>query len=87
MLYLSLYISIYIYIYTHYLPRPNKNPPPYKNTLLPPSKLIEPPSKFIVAIFASEGGYFMRGELVPPSKFIVTKKSPPRGGFLSRGGD
>ena len=24
----------------------------------------------------------MRGEIVPPSKLIVKKKSPPRGGFL-----
>ena len=27
----------------------------------------------------------MRGEIVPPSKFIVGKKSPPKGGLLIRG--
>ena len=43
-------------------------------TSLPPSKLIVPPSKLIVIIFASEGGGFMRGEIVPPC-------------FLFRGGD
>ena len=41
---------------------PNKNPP-YKMTSLPPSKLIVPPSKSIVTICASKGGYFMRGKL------------------------
>ena len=56
--------------------------PPYKMTSLPPSKLIVPPSKLRITRFASEGGYFMRGEIVPPSKLIVKKKSPPRGVFL-----
>ena len=28
----------------------------------------------------------MRGEIVPPSKLIVNKKSPQRGWFLIRGG-
>ena len=54
-------------------------------TSLPPSKLIVPPSKLIVAIFASEGGYFMRGEIVFPSKLIVKKKYSPKGGFLIKG--
>ena len=55
-------------------------------TSLPPSKLIVPPSKSIVTIFASEGGVLMRGEIVPPSKLIVKKESAPKGGFLIRGG-
>ena len=64
---------------------PNKNPPPYNMTSLPPSKLIVCPSKVIVTIFASEGGVFYEGEIVPPSKLMVNKKSPQRGGFLLAG--
>ena len=56
-------------------------------TSLPPSKLIVPPSEFIVTIFASEGGFLMRGVIVPPSKLIVTRKFPPKGGFLIKGGN
>ena len=55
-------------------------------TSLPPTKLIAPPSKLIVTIFASEGGYFMRGEIVPPSK-LIGKRNPPKGGVLLRGGE
>ena len=77
----------YIYIYIHIIfPTPNKNPP-YKMTSLPPSKLIVPPSKLTVTIFASEGGFLMRGVvIVPPSKLIVTRQCPLQGGFLIRGG-
>ena len=64
---------------------PNKNPP-YKVTSLPPSKLIVPLSKLIVTILASVGIYFMREEIVPPSKLIVTTNITPQGGFLIRGG-
>ena len=60
-------------------------------TSLPPSRLIAPPSKLIVTVFASEGGgSFLRWEIVPPSKLIVNKESPQgggsyQGGFLIKG--
>ena len=67
-----------------HIPPPLIRTPPYNMTSLPPSTLIVFPSKLIVTIFASEGGYFMRGEIVPPSKLIVNKKLfPPKGGGSS----
>ena len=66
------------------LPPLKEEPPPYKMTSLPPSKFIVPLSKFVVTIFASERGFLMRGEIVPPSKLIEKKKSP-QGGVLIRG--
>ena len=55
-------------------------------TSLPPSKLIVSPSKLIVTVFASEGGFLMRGEIMPASEFIVTKKFPPKGVLFFLGG-
>ena len=54
-------------------------------TSLPPSKCIVPLSKLIITIFACEGGFLMRGVIVPPSKLIVTRKLFPKGGFLLGG--
>ena len=51
-------------------------------TSMPLSKLIVPPSKLIVTIFAFEGGVLMRGEIVPPSKSIVKKRFPPKGALI-----
>ena len=55
-------------------------------TSLPLSKLIVPPAQLIATIFASDGGVLMRRVIVPPSKSIVTRQFPPKGGFLIRGG-
>ena len=62
-----------------------KPPPSYKTTSLPLYKLIVPPSKLIVTIFAPKGGFLTRGVIAPPSELIVNIFVPPKGGFLTRG--
>ena len=62
-------MCVYIYIYTY-----------THNTSYHIDSLRE-----VSVLSTSEVWVFMRGEIVPPSKLIVTKKSPPRGGFSSGG--
>ena len=53
---------------------------------LPPSKLIVPPSKLIVTIFASQGWVLYEGGNRASVKIDSKNKIPAQGGVLIRGG-